>query len=391
MQEDLYRHPLVEPLLHTGPVVPVEVIERLSLEIAQKKSFARQCTNLFRFEAAFQCTPKSYLTVWMAFALARAKNDKAITLFIDLFDLVDPVEHDMLWELAQFALWQYGDRAVRAVLDDFQRVVEIDHTGYYLGVLEVVGLSQDQLLRRRVADKVIDALNAPDTSPAALMGLVDLAMILEEPRLPAVLYHWKANVSPEERRVLTEVEHILLQTDADQRSDEYRLPWTDLAEFSAEHFSIHFQKTGVPFPSDSVPENIGEEFRALAQDFRKSSRFLELPEKFRKDPEQVVVLLTRIFGYLFSAFGTLPDEADAEEVSGLMREVLPKQMVGDPASFRPIPPVLIAFYRYMTDSYSKDEGDEFASLIRSSTDEMFQRAADPNFWDGHKMREMEKL
>ncbi|MHC4944993.1 MAG: hypothetical protein ACYTG7_18415 [Planctomycetota bacterium] len=391
MQEDLYSHPLVKPLLHTGPDVPKESIERLAKEIRKNKALGRRCMKLFRFEAAFQCTPNSYISVWLAFSLALAEFDEAIDLFIDLFELVDPVEHDMLWELAQFALWQYGDAAVRAVTEDFWRVVEVDHTGYYLGVLEVVESSQDQLLRKRVANLVIEALKSPKTSPAALMGLVDLALILRDPRLPEIMDLWKAHVTANERRVLSEVEEILLGADPEMRNDEFRLPWTDLAEFSAEHFLIHFENTDPTYRPDRVPENICREFRSMAESFRTSPRFQELPPKLRANPDAVVDQLTRIFNLLFGSFGTLPEEADAEEIAGLMKEVLPKQLVGDPSVFKPIPQILIAFFRYLTDSYSREEGEEYAFFIRSSEEEMLRRAADPAFWDNAKTLAMERL
>jgi len=135
MNEDIYSHPLIVPLKKAGPTVPVDAIRDLADQIKKNKALARKCNQLFRFEASFNTMPGTYLTIWLAFSLALAEDEDSIHTFIDLFELVDPIEHDMLWELAQFSLWQYGDKAVRALMDDFWRIVEIDHTGYYLGVL----------------------------------------------------------------------------------------------------------------------------------------------------------------------------------------------------------------------------------------------------------------
>jgi hypothetical protein len=249
-------------------------------------------------------------------------------------------------------------------------VVEIDHTGYFLGVLDVVGLSGDQLLRRRVADKAVEALLSPNTSPAALMGLVDIALIVEDPRLPAIMSEWKKKLSPKERAILEESEQALFSNDPSLRNDEFRLPWTDLAGFSAEHFTIHFQTSGAPpYTRDDI-QRLTDDFRELASSFRKSNRFLEIPPHWRKDPDQAVDLLTDIFLLLFECFGTIPEEADAEEVAELMVDHLPRKMNRGVEEFEAIPHLLEAFFRFLTDDFSKEEGDEFASFIRACEEEM---------------------
>jgi hypothetical protein len=326
--------------------------------------------------------------VWLAFGLALAGDEEALFAFMDLFELVDPLEHDVLWELAQFALWQYGDKAVREILADFWRVLEIDHTGYFLGVLEVIGLSRDQLLRRRVADKVMEALMSNKTTPAALMGLVDIALILEDPRLPSILSDWKNRLSPEERRTLEEVEQLILNGDSGARNEEFRLPWVQLAEYSAEHFSIRLDLHAHPPTTLEDFDSLLSDFSMLADSFRRSPRFIEIPEAWREKPRKVVHLLTNIFSLLYEAFGVLPEDADAEEIAALMRDVLPRKMVGVLSTFEPIPRILTAFYKFLTDGESKEEGEEFAALIRCAEKEMLKRATDPGYWDGEKTQAM---
>lgn len=391
MTEEIYSHPLIIPLRDAGPAVPVEDIRNLAEAIKKNKVLATRCNQLLRFEASFNTSPGSYLTIWLSFSLALAGDKEAIHTFIDLFELIDPVEHDMLWELAQFSLWQYGDDAIRALLDDFWRIVEIDHTGYYLGVLEVIGLSGDQLLKRRLANKVVQALQSSNTSPASLMGLIDIALILEDRRLPEILSNWKAQISVEEQHVLAEAERILLDADPEIRNDEFTMPWTDLAEFSAEHFSIHISAHHQdPLTSDD-PNNIIGEFQELAETFARSPRFLELPEPCRDNRDGVVHQLTSIFEMLFRAFGALPEEADAEEVASLMKDILPRKLVAEITDFKSIPSILTSFFRFVTDAYSKEEGEEYANYIRSCEAEMLKRAANPEFWDGEKHQAMKDL
>lgn len=391
MYEEIYSDERIKPLLNTGPTVPREAIENLARELAKDKRLAKACNKLFRFETSFTTAPDSYTTIWLAFSLALAQDKDAMIGLMDLFELVDPMEHDILWELAQFALWQYGDDAVRQVLEDFWRVLEIDHTGYFLGVLEVVGLSQDQLLRKRVANAVIDALQSPTTSAAALMGLVDIAIILEDKRLPVILERWKDQVSCEEERVLAEAEQMLLEAEPELRNDEYKMPWHDLAEFSADHFSIHFNEPAPGLMSPPDEETLNAEFNALAQSFRQSSYFPDIPARYRKDPQAICRQLIEMFQLMFESMGTLPDEADAEEVAALMRDVLPQQMVAQPKVFEAIPHILIAFFHFMTDDLSIDEGNEFETRIQESTEEMLRRAADPGYWNIRKRDGMRQM
>ena len=63
MYEDLFVHPLIKPLLKTGPAVPKEAIERLAGEFRKNQALARRCLGLFRFESSFGGAPGSYLPV----------------------------------------------------------------------------------------------------------------------------------------------------------------------------------------------------------------------------------------------------------------------------------------------------------------------------------------
>jgi hypothetical protein len=390
MHQDLYAHPLIKPLLDQGPTVPGEDIERLAEGIGQGKILARKCNILLSRESSFNTTSHPYLVIWLAFALARAQDKDAISKFTHLFELVDPLEHDMLWELAQFALWQYGDRAARLVLNDFERILKIDHTGYYLGVLEVTGLSKDQLLRRRVANHVINALASLKTTPAALMGLVDIALILQDDRLPSILNDWKIRLPMEERRNITEVEQILLSGDPSIRNDEFTLPWYELAEYSAEHFAVHIKAKSKDLCLDEPIEELTHDFEDLALSFRTSPRFQEIPKQWRKHPEKVVRLITEIFQILYNNFNFLPEEAEPEEIASLMVDVLPRKMKTKSTAFKPIPSVLAAVFKYLTDGYSKEEGEKYAKLIRSSEEEMMRRARNPKYWDVDKIKALSK-
>lgn len=392
MTHDLYSHPLIKPLLANTTETPIDAINQLTKEIAKDKTLSKKCNKLLRHEVdPKNDKPDSCLPIWIAFSLARANDEEAITTLFDFFEFVDPLEHDMLWELAQFALWQYGDRVVRRALNDFTRIAEVDHTGYFLGVLEVVGLSRDQLLRRRVADKAIEAMLSPITSPASLMGLVDLALILKDKRLSSILDEWKKRLSPKERGILEESEGLLFKDDPSMRNDEFLLPWTDLAGFSAEHFSIHLEGVGATQFALKDMDKLIEDFRELAQSFRQSPRFLDIPAKWRKKPDQVVTTLTDIFVILFESLGAIPEDADAEEISELMVEHIPRKMVCNRETFRSIPSTLEAFFRFITDSYSKEEGNEIASFIHASSEEMLTNAEDPTYWDGAKALGMKKL
>jgi len=390
MNDDLYSHRLIKPLIEAGPDVPADDIVRLSKEIRKNKKLARNCNQLFKIETSFNGKPESYLAIWLAFSLAKALDEEAISSLFDMFDLVDPMEHDMLWEMAQFALWQYGDIAVREVLKDFLRIAEIDRTGYYLGVLDVVGLSGDQLLRRRVADKAIEALLSPKTAPAALMGLVDICLILKDKRLPSILSEWKKRLSEKERSILEEAEQALLDNDPELRNDEFHLAWTDLAGFSAEHFSIHFKGGATPPLFTEDIKELKDDFEKLAASFRNSSRFLELPEAIRENPEKVISILIDTFIILFESFGAIPEEADAEEIAELMIDYLPRKMVAGASEFELVPDLLESFYKFITDSYSKEEGNEFASFIQASAQEMLTNANDSSYWDSHKILAMNK-
>ena len=365
MDDEIYSHPLIKPLLNAGPAVPEAAIEELAEAIRGNKTLARRCNNLFRIEASFHESLSSYLVIWLAFGMALARDEKAILCFVDLFELVDPIEHDMLWELAQYVLWQYGDKAVREVLDDFDRILDIDYNGYYLGVLEVIGRSSDQLLRKRVADKVIESLLSENTTSAALMGLVDLALILEDSRLSDLIDDWKERLSGKDRQVLEQAEEVLFDKDNLPQNQELDLSWTELAEFSAEHFTVHMEaKPHLPIRGPES-ESIVDRFKSTTEAFMRSSRFLEVPARWSKEPDEVSALLVNTLIYLYEAFGSMPEEADAEEVSVLITEVLPRTMVGEVSAFEPIPSVLAAFYRFITDSYSAQEGDEFADAIFS--------------------------
>ncbi|MFH1999354.1 MAG: hypothetical protein ABIK28_06720, partial [Planctomycetota bacterium] len=90
MYEEIYAHDRVKPLLKAGPAVPKEAIEKLAKAIRENKSLAGKCNQLFRFETTFSCAPNSYVTIWLAFALALARDEEAITGLSDLFELVDP-------------------------------------------------------------------------------------------------------------------------------------------------------------------------------------------------------------------------------------------------------------------------------------------------------------
>ncbi len=384
MDEDLYNHPLIRPLAGGEAAVPRKEIEDLARALQKNEILVHQCNRLFRIEASFNRSSEGLLAAWLAFSLALAKNEEAIHTFMDLFELVDPIEHDMLWELAQFALWQYGDQAVRELLNDFGRVLEIDHTGYFLGVLEVIGLSKDQLLRRRVSDQVIEALLSKNTSPAALMGLVDIVLILGDGRLPSVLADWKSRLPPKESKTLEEVEQILLDGDVKSALKDFRRPWHELAEFSVEHFAIHREIRSHPPATMEDFDALLSDFSMLADAFRRSPRFMEVPKGWRENPRKVVHLLSRIFGYLYEAYQVLPEDADAAEIAAMMEGVLPRKMTGDVSVFEPIPAILTAFYRFLTDGESPEEGEEFAAKIHEAKAAMLERAKDPDFWDPEK-------
>ena len=404
MDEDLYDHPLVEPLVSAGPEVPVKAIEELSRALRRSRSLAARVNRLFRFESSFRPEDSGYLVVWLAFALALARDEEAMHTFMDLFELVDPVEHDMLWELAQFALWQYGDEAVREVLQEFDRVLEVDHTGYFLGVLEAAGASRDQLLRRRVSDRVLEALRSRDVSPPLVLNLLDIALILEDPRLPGIVEGWKQRLSPEQRRLLEGVEELFLDGEAVEAAADYRRPWQELAALAAEHFAAHMTDDG-PVLEDGgdLSELLDREYRAkldllveaweeTAGLFVHSPRFLELPPVLRESRAQTRDLLMEICRLAAGEYEVLLEDLDPEELGRLLTHTLPHRLVLEGKRFEAIPDLLLAFFRHMREEglLEKEEERDYAESIREARPHLVRRGSDPSCWSEEKKELLRK-
>lgn len=375
------NYPLVDYLLsRTTPKLPKKEIIKLSEGIGRDKALATECLKLVQAEIAAGNNARGCAMVWLAFALALARDLAAMQAFLDIqrrFDMEEDISFPH-YQLAISCLQMYGDELLTEMLDRPCLDWKDENILSFLKNLRVVSHSGDEILRRRVAEEVERLLKECKLDLEAMQLCCELLAVSSPERAGEVIptYHGKC-LDP--RRVTKILESVRRRGDA---RNFFHESWQNLAKKNAILVHYAFKTGNLGLEEEEEEEEIDDdEARERCMEwiasFEKSQRFRDLSPDIQ---EEAADDLQMILGYLWGYTHSLPEEATAGDIGYLMTNVLPRKVSAEIEWFNNCPRVLNAFFSFLGDIQVNPDVPDILMTIKTHTPRMLERAGDPTFW-----------